>query len=148
MVWLGEGRGQSGAETEVACDVGHDRQDHHRVEVRNLAAMLDIGVEAVLVHVGDTECVGEEAAVETGILEHTGDVFITRRREHVVQIRRGVSPPAGMSGGGASLEIGEGGKAAIYLPVAVHVDAPRGPCEELQSLYRLVFASYTNGSKV
>src|SRR5271165_7141083 len=86
--------------------------------------MLDIGVKAVLVHIGDAERIGVEAAVEARILEHPGDMLVAGRGEHVVQIGRGVAPPARVCGGGAGLEVSEEVKAAFRLHTGGHIDAP------------------------
>ena len=83
MVGGMEAGGEGGAETKVAGDGGHDGQDDGGIEVRDLAAAADIGVEAALVEIIEAKQVGEEAGVEPGGFQQTGDGLIALGAEDV-----------------------------------------------------------------
>ena len=107
VVGIHEGGREGGAEAEVPRHAGHLRQDHQRVEVADLAAEPEVGVEIAAVDIGQAEGIGEEAGIEAGGFQDAGDVLVAGGLEDVVEVGFGVAPGAGVVGGRAGLQVGD-----------------------------------------
>ena len=106
VIGVMKGGRERGAEPEMPGHARHDRQDRHGIEIGDLPAVVQVGVEAVLVDVGQAQRVGVEAAVEAGRFEDPRDVFVALGREDVGKLGRRVAPGAAVHRRRPGLEIG------------------------------------------
>jgi hypothetical protein len=123
VVGIHEGGGQRRAQPEMAGDPRHQRQDHQRVEVADLPAEPQIGIEIAAVDVRQAEGIGVEAGIEARGFQHPGDVLVARWLEDVVQVGFRVAPGAGVVGGRAGLQVGD----QMHAAWRAHAAAPSGP---------------------
>jgi len=94
-----EGGRERGAQAQMFGDPRHDRQDRHRIEVGELAAVVEIGVETALVDVRQAQSVGKEAAVEEARFQHLGKMLVALGHEDVAKLAGRMFPGAVMGRG-------------------------------------------------